>query len=54
MVKPNTWDHPNLQYARIIMLIKPEINYVLLENNMEEDISSIWVKISRRGLKSWS
>ena len=33
------------------MLIKPDINYTVLDQHMEMDISSIWVKISKQGQK---
>ena len=33
------------------MLIKPEINYELLDNVMENDILSIWPKIAKHGPK---
>ena len=51
IVRPLTWNNPSLNYARVVFLIKPEINFVLLEDFMEQDISAIWIKISRRGTK---
>ena len=51
-VKPHTWDHPDLQYARVILLIKPDINFTVLDMHMEPDISSIWIKVSSQGRKN--
>ena len=49
MVRPATWKHPDLRYAKIIPLIKQNINFEVLDRYMEEHLSTIWIKISRRG-----
>ena len=49
LVKPKTWENPDLEYARIVMLIKTDISFELLADNMDHDISTIWVKIIRKG-----
>ena len=51
IVKPKTWSNPILLHARIIMLVKHEINFEILSNYMEDDISAMWVKIARKGQK---
>ena len=52
IIKLLTWDYPQLMYARIILLIKPEINYTLLDKHMESDTSAIWIKVSRQGQRN--
>ena len=48
IVKPKTWNNPYLEYARIIMLIKTDIAHMVLEEQMESNISTIWIKLNRR------
>ena len=38
--------------ARLILLTKENLNFELKENLMDDIFSSIWVKISRQGIKS--
>ena len=51
VVRPLTWDNPDLEYARIIMLVKPEVKFEVMTQHMEHDISSIWIKMARQGHK---
>ena len=41
----------DMNYARIILLIKNDLAHTVLLEHMEEDISTIWVKITRRGAR---
>ena len=49
MEYPKTWINPSLKYARIIMLIKSDLLYEVMEQHMEQDILSMWIKINIRG-----
>ena len=44
---PLTWKNPRLEYARIALLIKQDLNYELLPQHMETDISTMWLKLNR-------
>ena len=48
---PLTWNNDKLEYARIAVLIKEDLNYEILKQYMSNDISTIWVKINRKGRK---
>ena len=48
---PLTLSNNKLKYARIAVLLKQDLNYELLPQHMEGDISSIWLKIHRKGKK---
>ena len=49
IIKPKPWDNPQLKYDRVIILIKLELNYTVLDEFMEPDTSAIWLNISRVG-----
>ena len=51
MVYPNTWTNANLEYARIVMLIRTDIIHETMTEMMDDDVSAIWIKILRRGKK---
>ena len=49
MIFPLTMDNPQLLYSRIIGLVKKDINVKVLTEYMSQDISSIWLKVIRKG-----
>ena len=46
---PLTMD--NLKYARIVLLVKHGLEVKVLHKHMEEDLSTIWVKVGQAGRK---
>ena len=51
IIKPLTENNPLLMYSRIILLVKDNVQVAELRNFMSNDISSIWVKVNKRGHK---
>ena len=51
MIFPLTRDNPELLYSRIIGLVKQDINVKVLTDHMSQDISSIWLKLIKKGPK---
>ena len=48
---PLTFDNVKLQYARIAVVIKKDLSYEVLKQHMSNDLSSLWLKIIRKGSK---
>ena len=48
---PLTRENPSLEYSRIIAIIKENITVQVLKEHMSTDISSIWLKIVKKGPK---
>ena len=51
MVHPLTMRNPNLNYSRIVLLVKKGVIITVLNNLMSEEVSTIWIRVNKRGHK---
>ena len=51
MVKPLTTENKKLQYSRVVMCVRNNLNFEILKKHMDSSTSSIWIKLTKRGQK---
>ena len=44
-----TLDSPLTKFSRLVVLIKDDLKYELLNHLMESEIATVWIKIPRKG-----
>ena len=51
MVKPLTHKNPKLEYSRVLLFVKDDLNYEIMKKQMDISTSSIWIKLTKKGHK---
>ena len=49
--KPKTCNNNAMSYSRLVLLVKKYFNYEIMKNHMEDDLATIWVKLTKKGNK---
>ena len=49
MVKPLTYLNPNLEYSRVLLFVKNNLNFEIMRKHMDLWTTTIWIKITKRG-----
>ena len=48
-----TKDFSKFGISRLVVLTRKNLNFTIMEDKMEQDVSTIWIKIPRTGMKSF-
>ena len=42
----------SLKYSRLVMLVKDGLNLQVIDELMDNEVSSVWVKVNKRGARN--